>query len=127
MRASYNGNCELVRVYEIALACGVPTTFIRYNPDAFRIDDVLERVPRKRRHALLLEVLKSNLARPSTAFLTVIYVYYDQPARRMYGEAHDYVTTQTFATEVDYEAFVGSAYPNGCAPPPPGTHWTAKV
>ena len=126
MRASYNGNCELVRTYEIALACGVPTTFIRYNPDSLRIGGVLERVPRQLRHALLLEVLKESLALPSTAFLTVIYVFYDQPSKRMFGEAHDYVTTQTFATEVDYEAFVGSAYPSGCAGPAAGTPWYAK-
>ena len=126
MRASYNGNCELVRTYEIALACCVPTTFIRYNPDSLRIGGVLERVPRQLRHALLLEVLKESLALPSTAFLTVIYVFYDQPSKRMFGEAHDYVTTQTFATEVDYEAFVGSAYPSGCAGPAAGTPWYAK-
>ena len=126
MYASYNGNCELVRMYEIALACGTPTTFIRYNPDSVHINSVLERVPRQLRHALLLEVLKESLALPSTAFLTVIYVFYDQSSKRMFGEAHDYVTTQTFATEVDYEAFVGSAYPDGCAGPAAGTPWYAK-
>ena len=125
--ASYPPHCELVRVYNIALAVGKPLILVRHNPDEFKINGLTERVSKERRHALLLEVLKEHLAQGSTAFLTVTFICYSQPARLMHGEKRAYATTASYATELDFEAFVGTAYPDGCAPPPAGTTWYTKT
>ena len=124
--ASYNPSCELSRVYNMAIAVEKPLILVRFNPDEFKINGLSERVPKAMRHALLLEVLKEHFARGATDFITVAYICYSQPARLMNEETRPYVTTMLYPTMLDYEAFVGSAYPDGCAAPAAGTPWYAK-
>ena len=123
----YVPKCELVRMGRLAAALNKPTTFLRFNPDAFKICDQTERVPKAVREALLLSALQEALGRAPTGFLTITYICYSQPSARMHGEARAYVTTQPFETEVDYEACVGSTYPEDCAAAPAGTPWHART
>jgi hypothetical protein len=123
---SYPPRCELVRQYNITRSRNAPGIFIRYNMDAFKIGDVTERVPKAEREALLLTVLQEHLQTTPTAFLTIVYICYTQPSGHMHGQALQYVTTQPFATELDYEIYVGSVYPNDCAATPAGTPWYTK-
>ena len=113
-------------MYRIACALGKPVVFVRWNPDSFKIGDVTERVPKAKREALLLSVLQEHLQTTPTAFLTLVYICYSQPSGQMHGQALQYVTTQPFDTEVDFEVYVGSVYPNDCAATPAGTPWYAR-
>jgi hypothetical protein len=122
----YPPRCELVRMYRIAIALGKPTVFLRVNFDAFKIGDTTERVPKAEREALLLAVLQEQLQAAPTAFLTLVYICYSQPSKRMHAQARAYVTTQPFETELDYEAYVGSVYPFDCAAAPAGTPWHTR-
>ena len=126
-RAAYKADCELVRMDRIADACGVPTIIVHYNPDATKINGLTERVPRPIRESTLLAVLQAHFAAGSSDFLKLSYVCFDQKEPRMHGESLEYVTTERYVTEVDYEIYVGIAYPHGCAPPPPGTPWHAPA
>ena len=122
----YAPRCELVRMYRIAIAINKPVIFLRHNPDSFKIGDVTEHVPKAEREALLLAVLQEHLQTVPTAFLTLVYICYSQPSKQMHGQQRAYVTTQKFETEVDFEEYVGSVYPNDCAATPAGTPWYTK-
>eukprot|EP00899_Mesostigma_viride_P000385 jgi/Mesvir1/10347/Mv10548-RA.1 len=82
----YACECEQARMANVGQAMGMPTLFIRYNPDGFRADDGGR--ARKRSASLLkrMETLKSYLrwcARPEAspgnhgAFVRAVYLYYD--------------------------------------------------
>ena len=107
----------------MAIAVDKPLILVRFNPDAFQISNMTERVPKAMRHALLLEVLKEHFARGATDFITVTYICYTQPARLMNEETRPYATTMLYPTMLDYEVFVGSAYPEGCNKPTDVPWW----
>eukprot|EP00899_Mesostigma_viride_P000938 jgi/Mesvir1/10845/Mv06314-RA.1 len=82
----YACECEQTRMVNVGQAMGMPTLFIRYNPDGFRVDDGGR--ARNRSVSLLkrMETLKSYLrwcARPEAcpgnhgAFVRAVYLYYD--------------------------------------------------
>ena len=58
----------------------LPLVMIRYNPDAFRIDGVTERVPSVLRQKRLLQILEYYKALPAgslpSASFSVVYMYY---------------------------------------------------
>ena len=113
---SYPPRCELVRMYRIALARQVGGIFVRYNPDSLKIDGVNVKVSKVQRESILLSILQhyfQSHMKPS-AFMTIIYICYTQAVTHMHGELYPYTCTQTFETQLDYEAFVGSVYPNDC-------------
>lgn len=120
----YPPRCELVRMYNIRRGLGVPAIFVRWNPDAFKIKGVTERVSRTQRYELLQDTLQYYFKEgPGSNFLVVVTICYSQPARTMHGERLSYVTTQLFSTEMEYETFVGNVYPNACEGKTPGTPW----
>jgi 3-hydroxy-3-methylglutaryl CoA synthase len=114
-------------MYRIAIALGKSAVFVRYNPDAFKIGDVTERVPKAKREALMLSVLQEYLQTTPTTFLTLVYICYTQPSRQMHMQARAYVTIQLFKTELDYETYVGSVYPYECGAAPAGTPWYTSM
>ena len=117
----------------IAAALNKPSIWIRWNPDSFKIGETADYVPRAERvskierEALLLLALQEALERPPTAFITLVYICYSQPAARMLGQTRAYVTVTPYATEVDYEAYVGSTYPEDCAAAPARTPWHVRT
>ena len=112
----YPPRCELVRMYNIRRGLGVPAIFVRWNPDAFKINGVTESVPQTHRFELLKDTLQYYLKEgPGQNFMVVVTICYSQPAGTMHGERLPYVTTQQFPTEVDYEMFVGNVYPGDCS------------
>ena len=122
-RVRYTPHAELVRMDELARVCGAPTIFLRFNPDAFKISGVTERVPKKQHYELLLEILKEHLAQGSSDYLTISYLFYDQRDRLMDGEKMQYVTTKRFPTASAYKSYVDGLFPNGAANRASGTPW----
>ena len=51
-----------------------PIVWVRYNPDAFRINGVLQKLPRKERIAILVNVIRSYV--PSSD-MEILYLFYD--------------------------------------------------
>jgi hypothetical protein len=75
----YDPECERVRMINILGALGMRCVFIRFNPDAFKIDGKTVRVYEKKRHELLLKTIREYM-KPSfdpQATADVVYLYYD--------------------------------------------------
>jgi len=77
--SGYAGDCEYRRMWEIAQALGMPTTFIRYNPDAYKTAGKRRDPPLAERIEVLLRWINTLRPRETLpgAFLTVLYLYYD--------------------------------------------------
>ena len=100
--------CELVRMANIFFSYrGLPVTFIRYNPDAFKVGCMTLVTKRETREAALLEILKEALTNTkSSNSIVVHYVCYNKPA----GGNH-YLQTFKFADIGAYEAWVEATAP----------------
>lgn len=74
----YDHECERIRMINILGALKMRSVFIRYNPDAFKIDGKTFKVFEKKRHELLLKTIRECM-KPSFDSQTadVIYLYYD--------------------------------------------------
>jgi len=73
-------NCEVKRMWDIAQALGIPTLFIRYNPDNYMFNGITkDSNDRERKQELLMclsDAVKSPPAEESQ-FLRVVYLFYD--------------------------------------------------
>ena len=100
--------CELKRMANIYLSYrGLPVTFVRYNPDAFKVGGVTLVTKRETREAVLLDVLKASLANTDDSNSIVVhYVCYDIPV----GGNH-YVQTHRFTDIGAYESWVEATVP----------------
>jgi hypothetical protein len=67
--SGYDKECEIIRMNNICSGLGLPTLFIRYNPDKKGIE-VIEK------HQTLMEILDKNLNNDFLEDPTPIYVYY---------------------------------------------------
>jgi hypothetical protein len=70
--------CDLARLTNVmsAVACdnnARPTLWVRFNPNAFKVDGTTKRVPRRERYAALIAAMRLPVSRP----LTILYMYYD--------------------------------------------------
>ncbi len=79
-RSDYAG-CEANRMREIAIALGLPTIFIRYNPDAYKTANGQNgRAVEATREKTLLIWLRQAVStppEPTTQYIRVLYLYYD--------------------------------------------------
>ena len=74
----YERECEQIRMYNIEQALGLRCHFIRYNPDAYRVNGLTQRIPRKQRMKVILnEVNQFRTIVPTPAELSVKYLFYD--------------------------------------------------
>lgn len=73
--SSYNRSCELSRMKEICQAIGMPTIFIRYNPDNYKGS----KLTKTKREQLLLEWVRFCMKERNSRdpFLQTIYLFYD--------------------------------------------------
>jgi hypothetical protein len=69
--SSYDKDCELIRMNNISIGLGMPTLFIRYNPDlpGFKV---------KQKHKKLLETLEKYLNMEVLEDPTPIYLFYKE-------------------------------------------------
>ena len=81
----YTPECDRARMINISQALGMPTTFIRYNPDSYRVagkkGDV---VSHKREDTLVAHVRAAMNVGPleRDAYLEVVYLFYDENDQR---------------------------------------------
>lgn len=68
---------ERIRMYEIAQSFdGLPVTFIRYNPNNYKVNGILIKKPQEARHDILVKWIK-KLISESYDGLQVKYLFYD--------------------------------------------------
>lgn len=73
----YGNICERIRENNIYMALGLPTVFIRYNPDPFQVDGKTSRIKMEKRLQLLLERTKYHLEHVPEKHLRVEFLFYD--------------------------------------------------
>jgi len=78
----YDVSCELKRMVDVQSAHAIegntlPITWIRYNPDAFKIDGIPTRISSKSRQNALFTVLNEIQSDSDLPSCRVIYMFYD--------------------------------------------------
>jgi hypothetical protein len=76
----YGPDCEYRRMWDITQALGMPTTFVRYNPDPFMDADGKRRDPAASEREAALEAWIKTLQERELlegTYASVIYLYYD--------------------------------------------------
>jgi len=79
--SNYTPECELRRMVDLhAASGGLPTIFVRFNPDPFELDGVTRKIQRKRRHeSLCAEIRRAmHMPVPLPGTLSVTYLYFDK-------------------------------------------------
>jgi len=77
---SYNCECEQVRMAQVTQAIGMPTIFIRYNPDKYKVNNVTIKTSKiNRQNTLLKTIYELKFLQPKNTreFLRVCYLYFD--------------------------------------------------
>jgi hypothetical protein len=70
--------CELPRMINIQQALALPTIFIRYNPDSYKVQDKIQITSKEKKLSTLLNWLKHAKEVPPTEQIQVAYLYYDE-------------------------------------------------
>jgi len=73
----YDKRCEFVRMNNIYLTLGLPTIFIRFNPDKFKINGILNQTLLKTRLNHLLIIIKELINEQNVKFIELYYMYYN--------------------------------------------------
>jgi hypothetical protein len=81
----YGVSCEAARMMNIEAArrlegCELPHITIRFNPHAFRVDGVSQKISKKQRRERFVEVMREAAATAVRPW-TIIYMYYDSVTR----------------------------------------------
>jgi len=79
--SNYTPECELRRMIDLhAASGGLPTIIVRFNPDAFELDGVAQKIGRKSRHeALFTEIRRvMDMPSPPPGTLSVTYMFFDK-------------------------------------------------
>jgi hypothetical protein len=107
-----DGRCNLVRVQDIANAVGtLPTYFIRYNPDGFKVSGTNTQIPSATKHALLLRHIQEIIANPPTDnHITIQYLFYNC-IQCSTSSVCSFVHTDEFKTMVEFGTYIESTYP----------------
>ncbi len=65
----YDKDCEIIRMNNIITSIGLPTKFLRYNPDK-------KKISKKVKEELLIKTLKENMNKEFLEDLQPIYLFY---------------------------------------------------
>ena len=102
--------CELIRMGKVTLGYGDrPVFWVRFNPDAFKVDGKTLTTTRKTREEVLLEILQDTIGHADyDHFMTVFYLFYNKPENT---PEDNYVQKFQFKTIQEYEKWVNSVAP----------------
>jgi hypothetical protein len=75
--ASYEANCELVRMQNIYNAIGMRCVFLRYNPDVFRVKGQVKRIDEESRLKILLEEVEKWRVTVPEEEITIFRLFYN--------------------------------------------------
>ena len=107
MHSDRDRTCELRRMGEVSMGYGGrPVHWVRFNPDAFKVDGVTRKTNKTARHDALLQLLRNHVQNADYDHLiTIDYVCYDpQP----HAFVSSLVQTLQFETTEEYCAWADS-------------------
>ncbi|CAL8461063.1 g594 [Coccomyxa elongata] len=96
--ASYE--CDRSRMVDIFNSCGgAPVTFVRYNPDGFKLAGKKSSADTKTRHELLLREVEKGLAGKQERLLSIVKLFLDNDrddfVQRSWIDVDDHRFTET--------------------------------
>lgn len=108
MHADRVFRCELVRQAEVSLGYGgLPVHWIRFNPDAFKVDGVTRVTKREEREKELLKQLQQALSHADYEHpIIVTYICYNKTMQA--GDEDQLVQTHKFRTVEEYNVWIES-------------------
>ena len=103
--------CELVRMAAVSSGFGArPVFWIRFNPDAFKVNGSTLTTSRKVREEILLKTLQDMVGNADyDHVMTICYLCYDNPEK----SDNNYVQTLKFTTIQAYDKWVTAEAPGG--------------
>tara|TARA_R100001163_G_C5068360_1_gene208486 strand:+ start:1445 stop:3634 length:2190 start_codon:yes stop_codon:yes gene_type:complete len=87
--------CDIPRMINIQQSLALPTIFIRYNPDSFKIDNKIINVSNANRMQKLGEWISHTKNNITTDPLTVVYLFYD-----------GYNASNTYLKDIDIMSYI---------------------
>jgi hypothetical protein len=91
--SGYDSRCENVRMHDISAELGLPCVFIRFNPDTYRIKNVIRKIPDKSRLDLLKKQVQHHIDTIPTEWLTVEQLFYNCQCDDECGHMHSTTLT----------------------------------
>ena len=73
----YSNECEYTRMHNIYLSLGLPTIFIRFNPDDFKVKNIRNRTVLNTKLKKLLNLINSLTYKNNVNYIELYYLYYD--------------------------------------------------
>lgn len=73
----YTTECEFIRMNNIYLSLGLPTIFIRFNPDTFYINNVRNRTVLNTKLKILLNLINDLTYKINMEYIELYYLFYD--------------------------------------------------
>lgn len=81
MHKKSNYACEKERIQNICFAFGMPCIFIRYNPDNYRVKNIIQNTSDKEKESVLIDTIctayKDCPTNLTSDFCRLLYLYYD--------------------------------------------------
>jgi hypothetical protein len=84
----YTKECEFARMSNIYLANGLPTIFIRFNPDNFKVNNIRNQTKIETRLNKLLKIIKEYQNKENINFIELLYLYFDCPCENKCNFIH---------------------------------------
>ena len=85
----HSTECEYIRMNNIYLSLGLPTIFIRFNPDTFKVNNVRNYTKSNSRLKNVLKVIEEYKNKENINFIEVIYMYYDCSCKNKCSFIHE--------------------------------------
>ncbi len=85
----YTKECEFARMSNIYLANGLPTLFIRFNPDNFTINNIRNQTRSDTRLKKLLKLINEYKNKENINYIELIYMYFDCPCVKKCNFIHN--------------------------------------
>ncbi len=73
----YDKNCEMARMNNIYISLGLPTIFLRYNPDAFTQNNIIKKIKKNDRLNILLDRVNYYKQNIITEPIIIEKIFYD--------------------------------------------------
>jgi hypothetical protein len=89
---SYEKSCENVRMFNIAQAEGLKCTFLRYNPDSFRLSNKVKIVHTNTRLKILKEQIDKEINNIPNEVVRIIKLFYDNNENLLVFEEKSSIT-----------------------------------
>ena len=85
----YSNECEYIRMNNIYLSLGLPTIFIRFNPDDFKVHNMRNRTVLNTKLKILLNIINELNYKKNVNYIELYYLFYDCECKNKCSFIHE--------------------------------------